>query len=161
MNAIGRALAGAFLSATLVGLALAEEAKLAPRVIRAATVRERFPPRSGRSVTVAALLLGCIHDDEPDLTQQVSDAEVEPAKHLKINRSTPLWKLLDGDLTSWSVLDPLEGASLTIKLKKPVTVESLAVSATSPTSGSRPTRSSACPRRTARPSARSTSRSPA
>jgi hypothetical protein len=72
-------------------------------------------------------LLGYIHDDEPDLTNQVSDAEIVPAKHLKINSRTPLWKILDGDRTSWSVLDPMEGAAITIKLKAPVTVESIAL----------------------------------
>jgi len=72
-------------------------------------------------------LLGYIHDDEPDLTHQVSDAEIVPAKHLKINTRTPLWRILDGDRTSWSVLDPLQGAAITIRLKAPVTVESLAV----------------------------------
>jgi len=75
-------------------------------------------------------LLAYIHDDEPDLPTQVSDARIEPGKQLRINRRTPLWKLLDGDLTSWSVLDPLEGASLTIQLKEPVTAVSLAVHVT-------------------------------
>ena len=72
-------------------------------------------------------LLGYIHDDEPDLTQQVSDATIDPAKQLKINASTPLWKILDGDRTSWSVLDPLQNASITLQLRQPVTVESLAL----------------------------------
>jgi len=72
-------------------------------------------------------LLGYIHGDEPDLPHQVSDAEVVPAEHLKINRSTPLWKLVDGVWHSWSVLDPLQGAAVTIRLKRPVTVESIAV----------------------------------
>jgi hypothetical protein len=72
-------------------------------------------------------LLGYIHGDEPDLPHQVSDAEVVPAAHLRINRSTPLWKLVDGVWHTWSVLDPLENASVTIRLKKPVTVESLGV----------------------------------
>ena len=75
-------------------------------------------------------LLAYIHDDEPDLPRRVSDADVVPGKGLKINTRTPLWKLLDGSLTSWSVLDPMKDASLTIKLKKPVTVESLAVAVT-------------------------------
>ena len=75
-------------------------------------------------------LLGYIHEDEPDLPHAVNDAIIEPGKDLRINSKTPLWRLLDGDLTSWSVLDPLEGAFLTIKLPKPVTVESLAVAAT-------------------------------
>lgn len=75
-------------------------------------------------------LLGYIHDDEPDLARRVSNAVVEPSKRLKINRRTPLWKLLDGDLTRGSVLDPLDRASLTVKLKEPVTVEGLAVALT-------------------------------
>jgi len=72
-------------------------------------------------------LLGYIHDDEPDLPRLVSDAVIEPAENLKINPRTPLWKLLDSDVFSWSVLDPLEDASVTVKLKEPVTVESVAV----------------------------------
>jgi hypothetical protein len=72
-------------------------------------------------------LFGYIHGDEPDLPHQVSDAEVVPASDLAINRSTPLWKIVDGVWHSWSVLDPMEGASITIRLKRPVTVESLAV----------------------------------
>jgi len=72
-------------------------------------------------------LLGYIHSDEPDLPHLVSNAVITPAKHLKINRRTPLWKLLDGTTHSWSVLDPLKGASITIKPKKKVTVSSLGV----------------------------------
>ncbi len=72
-------------------------------------------------------LLGYIHDDEPDLPHQTSDAEIIPAKSLKINSSTPLWRLVDGVTHSWSVLDPLEGASVTIRPKQPVTVQKLAV----------------------------------
>jgi len=72
-------------------------------------------------------LLGYIHGDEPDLPHQVSDAEIVPGAGLKINRKTPLWKLVDGVTHSWSVLDPLEGAAVTIRLRSPVTVESLAV----------------------------------
>jgi len=72
-------------------------------------------------------LLGYIHGDEPDLPRRVSDATIVPAKHLKINRRTPLWKLVDGVTHSWSVLDPFEGASLTIELKEAVIVESLAL----------------------------------
>ena len=72
-------------------------------------------------------LLGYIHDDEPDLPQQVSDAEVIPASHLAINRSTPLWKIVDGVTHTWSVLDPMEKAAIAIRLQRPVTVERLAV----------------------------------
>ena len=72
-------------------------------------------------------LLGYIHGDEPDLPHQVSDAEVVPSAGLKINRSTPLWKIVDGVTHSWSVLDPMEKAAVTIRLQHPVTVEALAV----------------------------------
>ena len=72
-------------------------------------------------------LLGYIHDDEPDLPRQVSDAEVVAGPGLRVNRSTPLWRIVDGVTHSWSVLDPLQDATLTIRLKQPVTVESLAV----------------------------------
>ena len=75
-------------------------------------------------------LLGYIHDDEPDLSHPVSDAVVEPGKTLQLNPKTPLWKIVDGDLNSWSVLDPLEGASFTIRLQKPVTIEALGVALT-------------------------------
>jgi len=72
-------------------------------------------------------LLGYIHGDEPDLPVTVSDANIEAAKQLILNPKTPLWKIVDGDHQSWSVLDPLNGASFTIKLKKPITVTSFAV----------------------------------
>ena len=72
-------------------------------------------------------LLGYIHDDEPDLPHPESDAAVEPGEGLRLNSKTPLWKLVDGDTSSWSVLDPMEGASVTIRLKEPVTASRLAV----------------------------------
>jgi hypothetical protein len=72
-------------------------------------------------------LFGYIHGDEPDLPHQESDAQIEPAGTLRINRGAPLWKLLDGDVSSWSVLDPLQGVSLTVKLKEPITVRSIAI----------------------------------
>jgi len=72
-------------------------------------------------------LLGYIHGDEPDLPRLVSSAVITPAKNLRINRKTPLWKLLDGVTHSWSVLDPLDGASITIEPPGKVTVKSLAV----------------------------------
>ncbi|MCX6903270.1 MAG: hypothetical protein NTW03_07295, partial [Verrucomicrobia bacterium] len=75
-------------------------------------------------------VLGYIHDDEPDLSHQVSDARVEADPALHVNPKNPLWRLLDGDLNSWTVLDPMENASLTIHLPKPVTVERLGVAVT-------------------------------
>jgi len=72
-------------------------------------------------------LLGYIHADEPDLPHLESSARVEPGPKLRINKKTPLWKLIDGDLFSWSVLDPLEGASVTIRPGNPVKAERVAV----------------------------------
>jgi len=84
-------------------------------------------PAAMKQLATAGNVLAWIHDDEPDLPNWVSDAEVEPGPGLILNNSTPLWKILDGDTTSWSVLDPLAGAALTFKLKQPVTVQSLTV----------------------------------
>jgi len=75
-------------------------------------------------------LLGYIHGDEPDLSITISDITIKPAKHLIINKKTPLWKIFDGNKRSWSVLDPLKGASFTIKLQQQVTVEAFAISLT-------------------------------
>jgi hypothetical protein len=72
-------------------------------------------------------LLAWIHGDEPDLPRTVSDAKVTPGKGLILNKSTPLWRIVDGVTHSWSVLDPLAGAEVTIELPRPVTVGGLAV----------------------------------
>lgn len=72
-------------------------------------------------------LLGYIHGDEPDLPHQVNDADVVPDPSLRINNSTPLWKMVDGVSHTWSVLDPLERATVAIRLKRPVTITSVAV----------------------------------
>ncbi|MCC7494735.1 MAG: hypothetical protein IT204_20420 [Fimbriimonadaceae bacterium] len=67
-------------------------------------------------------LLAYLHDDEPDLTHPVSDAKVEPGPGLRANNGAPLWKILDGVTSSWSVLDPLAGAQVTCRFAQPVTV---------------------------------------
>jgi hypothetical protein len=72
-------------------------------------------------------LLGYIHGDEPDLPHSVNDAQIVPAPELRINRQTPLWKIFDGVTHSWSVLDPLQGGSFTLRLPQPVTVERFTV----------------------------------
>jgi len=72
-------------------------------------------------------LLGYIHDDEPDLSHEESDAQVIAGEGLRVNSSTPLWKILDGVTHTWSVLDPMEGATLTIKPREPVTLSKLSV----------------------------------
>lgn len=72
-------------------------------------------------------LLAYIHGDEPDLTHTVSDARVIPDARLRINTSNPLWKMVDGDTNSWSVLDPLQDARVALELQQPVTVSALAV----------------------------------
>jgi hypothetical protein len=75
-------------------------------------------------------VLGYIHGDEPDLPHQISDANIEASPDLHLNPKNPLWKLVDGDLSSWSVLDPMENAWLTVHLLQPVTLESLGVAVT-------------------------------
>ncbi len=72
-------------------------------------------------------LLAYIHDDEPDLPRQVSDAKVTPGEGLRINTRTPLWRMVDGDESSWSVLDPLENATWTVTLNQPETVQRVAI----------------------------------
>jgi hypothetical protein len=72
-------------------------------------------------------LLGYIHGDEPDLPGLASDTEIVASSQLRINNSTPLWKIFDGVTHSWSVLDPLEGAAFTLKLDRPVEVQRLGV----------------------------------
>ncbi len=72
-------------------------------------------------------LLAYIHGDEPDLPGLVSDTKIVPSETLKVNSSTPLWKIFDGVTHSWSVLDPLEGAELTLKLNEPVEISKLSV----------------------------------
>lgn len=72
-------------------------------------------------------LLAYIHGDEPDLSHEESDAQVLPGEGLRVNKSAPLWKILDGVTSTWSVLDPMEGASLTIKPKAPVKLQKLVV----------------------------------
>ncbi len=73
-------------------------------------------------------LLAYIHGDEPDLSHDESDpSEVVAAEHLRLNRANPLWKILDGTTSTWSVLDPLATAAFTIQLKAPVTVVKLGI----------------------------------
>jgi len=71
-------------------------------------------------------LLAYIHDDEPDLPRQISSAKITAGKGLRLNSRTPLWRMVDGDETSWSVLDPLEGAEWTVILDQSVTVRRVA-----------------------------------
>ncbi len=72
-------------------------------------------------------LLAWIHGDEPDLPRTVYDAKVTHGKGLILNKSTPLERMFDGVTHSWSVLDPLAAAEVTVELKRTVTVRSLAV----------------------------------
>jgi hypothetical protein len=72
-------------------------------------------------------LLAWLHGDEPDLPRKVYDAKVTCGGNMKINRSNPLEKMFDGVWHSWSVLDPLIGAEVTVELPKPVTVRRISV----------------------------------
>ncbi|MDQ3814748.1 MAG: hypothetical protein M3347_12455 [Armatimonadota bacterium] len=84
-------------------------------------------PEAMQTLKASDNLLAWIHRDEPELPHTVSDAQVMPESALIINKGSPLWKMLDGNPFGAAVLDPLEGAQFTIKLKQPVTVTSLAV----------------------------------
>ena len=86
-----------------------------------------LPAQDYRSLVSSPNLLGWIQDDEPDLTRTVSDADVAPAAHMRVNRRTPFASLVDGDTSSWTVIEPVVGGEFTVRLKRPVTVQSLAV----------------------------------
>jgi len=72
-------------------------------------------------------LLGWIQGDEPDMPRDVSDADVAPGPRMQVNPKTPFFRLVDGDTSSWTALEPVAGGEFTIKLKAALTVESLAV----------------------------------
>lgn len=86
-----------------------------------------IPADDLKSLLASPNLLGWIQQDEPDLSMTVSDAEVVPARHMRVNPKTPFFRILDGATSSWTVLEPMAGAEFTIRLKSPVTVHSLAV----------------------------------
>jgi len=80
-----------------------------------------------REAIAHANLLAWLHGDEPDLPRTVYDAKVTPGKGLAVNKSTPLQRMFDGVTHSWSVLDPLAGAEVTVERPEPVTAGALAV----------------------------------
>ncbi len=84
---------------------------------------------AGTVARAAALenLLGWIQGDEPDMSTRVSDAVVIPARNMNVNPSTPFSRIVDGDTSSWTVLEPMAGAEFSIRLKAPATLQSLAV----------------------------------
>ena len=75
-------------------------------------------------------LLGWIHSDEPDLTKRVYDIKIIPGKNLIINRRTPLERIVDGNIFSWSVLDPLQDAEITIPFKKSCEIVEIGIALT-------------------------------
>jgi hypothetical protein len=72
-------------------------------------------------------LLGYIHGDEPDNRSDVSDADIVAGQGTRVGRNAPLWRMVDGDGRRAASFDSLEGAQFTIKLDKPATAVSLAV----------------------------------
>lgn len=86
-----------------------------------------LPVADYQKLAASPNLLGWIQDDEPDLARNVSDADVAPAAHMRVNGRTPFASLVDGDTSSWTVVEPVVGGEFTIRLKKPATVQSLAV----------------------------------
>jgi hypothetical protein len=75
-------------------------------------------------------LLAWMQNDEPDMPVTRSNAEVVPGKGVIVNGSRPLYMMVDGKPDTSAVLDPMTGASFTIKLKAPVTAVALAVQST-------------------------------
>ncbi len=72
-------------------------------------------------------IFGWFDLDEPDLTSAVWETAVKAGPGLIINRDAPLQNLIDGNPRSAAVIDPLEGATVTIELPAPVTVRQIAV----------------------------------
>jgi hypothetical protein len=75
-------------------------------------------------------LLAWMQNDEPDMPVTRSNAEVVPGKGVIVNGSRPLYMMVDGKPDTSAVLNPMTGASFTIKLKAPVTAVALAVQST-------------------------------
>lgn len=92
-----------------------------------------------RQMAGADYLLAWIQGDEPDLPHTKVDATVTPAPHMRVNRSTPYERLVDGVTHSWTAIDPLEGGQFNIKLDKPATIHAVALHLT--VSGTMPTAS--------------------
>jgi len=80
-----------------------------------------------RKIAGTGGLLGWIQGDEPDMPRDVSDAEIRPGAMMRVNPKTPFFRLVDGDTSSWTALEPVAGGEFTIKRKAPLTAESLAV----------------------------------
>jgi hypothetical protein len=72
-------------------------------------------------------VLAWMQNDEPDSPVTRSDAQVIPGKGVILNSSRPLYTMLDGKPATSAILDPMTGASFTVKLKAPVTATALAV----------------------------------
>ena len=49
------------------------------------------------------------------------------AEELKVNPKSPLERMFDAATNKWAILDPLQGASFTVKLQKPVTITKLRI----------------------------------
>jgi hypothetical protein len=80
-----------------------------------------------RKLKSSTAVLAWMQNDEPDSPVTRSDAQIVPGKGLIVNNSRPLYMMLDGKSDTSAVLDPMAGASFTIKLKSPVTAVTLAV----------------------------------
>lgn len=80
-----------------------------------------------RKIAGSLGVLGWIQGDEPDMPKVVSDAEVTPGPMLRVNPRTPFYRIVDGDVGSWTAIEPVVGSQFTIKPKAPVTVYSLAI----------------------------------
>ena len=86
-----------------------------------------YPAGVAQKVAAMENTLGWIQGDEPDMATTVSDATVVPGKNMKVNTSTPFFRIVDGVTNSWTVIQPVTDGEFAIQLKAPVTVQSLAI----------------------------------
>jgi len=75
-------------------------------------------------------LFGWYIEDEPDKRIPVYEVSVEPGKGLRVNPKTPFSRILDGNVFSWTVLDPLQNAEVIINLTKEVEIYGVGIAIT-------------------------------
>lgn len=81
-----------------------------------------------KELKTSSNVLCWIHHDEPDMPETHCDAQIEPVSQLIINKKRPLYAMVDGVLKSSAVIDPMVGASFTVRLTNEVTVTRLSIS---------------------------------
>jgi hypothetical protein len=80
-----------------------------------------------KKLKASPAVLAWMQNDEPDSPVTRSEAQVGAGKGVILNPSRPLSMMVDGKPDTSAILDPMAGASFTVKLKAPVTAVALAV----------------------------------